>query len=201
MDKQIISGKKNSLLKWNTKDLLVTAVLGIVFGLVSLPLIWVFITIGWLTGPIGSRVIVGIFFIAGLIAPYIIRRPGTALIAQFFASLVQIPFSPYGWMILIMVITNGLPCELMFLATRYKKFSLPFMMFTGAVVSIPGYFMHAFTFGYFALSPSIIIGALLIQVLSGALLGGWLSKSLADAVAKTGVLSTYSVGKEQQEEV
>ncbi len=196
----VVNGRKN-LMKWDTRDLLVTAVIGVAFGLISIGPIWLFLTLGWLTGPVGSRVIIGIFFTVGLIVPYIIRRPGAAIMGQFFSALVQVPLSPYGWMVLVMVITNGLPCELMFLSTRYKKYTISFMMLAGAVVAIPGYFIHAHAFGYFSLSNIVIVGALLVQILSGALLGGWLAKFLADSIAKTGVLSNYILGQEIQEEI
>ena len=75
------------------------------------------------------------------------------------------------------------------------------MMFAGAVVAVPGYFLHAFGFGYFALAPSVIVGALVVQIFSGAFLGGWLAKILADTIAKTGVLNSYAVGQEHQEEI
>lgn len=38
------------------------------------------------------------------------------------------------------------------------------------------------------------------SIVSGAV-GGWLAKLLADAIAKTGVLSSYTVGQEHQKEV
>jgi energy-coupling factor transport system substrate-specific component len=191
--------KKGGLASWSTRDLLVTAVIGIVFGLIAVPTLWVFTTLEMFTGPVGSRILIGIFFVPGLMAPYIIRRPGAAIIAQLIAALVQVPFSPYGWAVLMMVVTNGLPCELAFLLTRYKKYTLPTMMIAGVLVALPGFFMHAFSFGYFNLAPGVIVGSIVVQIISGALLGGWLAKALADAVAKTGVLASFAIGQEGEE--
>lgn len=193
---------KNLGLKgWSTRNLLVTAVIGIVFGLLAVPVQWLFTSLEMFTGPIGSRIFIGIFFTSALMAVYIIRQPGAALIATLIASIVQVPFSPYGWAVLIMVITNGLPIELAFWLTRYRRYGLPMMLITGGLMVLPGFFMHAVNFGYFNLAITVFLSSLIVQMLSGALLGGWLAKALADAVARTGVLAGFAIGQDIIEEV
>jgi energy-coupling factor transport system substrate-specific component len=191
--------KKAGLGGWNTRDLLVAAVIGIVFGLIAAPLVWLWSTLEMLTGPIGSRIIIGIFYTASLMAAYIIRRPGAAFLATFIFSLVQVPLTPYGWASLAMVVINGVPVELAFAIVRYRRWSMPIMMTIGASVALLGFVAHAFMAGYLNLAPWVVVVSALVQIATGAFLGGWLAKVLVDSIAKSGVLSGYAVGEVQEE--
>ncbi len=196
-----LSDKKRGLAGWSTRDLLVTAVIGIIFGLITIPVQWAFTSLEMLASPIGSRILAGILFTPALMAAYIIRRPGAATIANLIAAIVQVPFNPFGWAVVAMGMMVSLPIDLAFAITRYKKYTLSMMMITGALAMIPGFLMHAVTAGYLNLSPAIVIGALVMGMISAALLGGWLAKALADAIAKTGVLNSFAIGKEMVKEV
>lgn len=195
------TGRRTGLRGWDTRDLLVTAVIGIVFGLVAVPLQWAFTSLEMFTGPIGSRVLIGIFYTPAFMAVYIIRRPGAALIATVIAALVQAPLNPYGWAVLVMGLTNGVPIELAFLITRYRRYGLPMLLISAAAVGVIGFLGHAISFGYFNLAPVVLIASVVVQIISSALLGGWLAKAMADAIAKTGVLNSFAIGQAQQEEI
>jgi energy-coupling factor transport system substrate-specific component len=196
-DKPMQSGLKG----WSTQDLLVTAVVGIVFGLLIIPIHMFIAYLEMLAGPIVSRSLVGVFFVPGLMALYITRRPGAAIIATLISSLVQVPLSPQAWAVLSLVFVNGIPMELPFLVTRYRNYSTAMMVISGALVAIPNYVARAAVFGYLNLSPVVVIVAGVMTMASAAFWGGWLSKVLADAIAKTGVLSGFAIGQAQQEEI
>jgi energy-coupling factor transport system substrate-specific component len=178
---------------------LVTAAIGIVFGLIAAPLVWLWSTLEMLTGPIGSRIIIGIFFAGPLMAAYIVRRPGAAFLATVIFSLVQVPLTPYGWGTLAMIVTNGVPTEAAFAIARYRRWGMPAMMSIGVAVALVGFLAHAFMAGYFNLAPWVIIVSALVQIATGAILGGWLSKTMADAIARSGVLSGYAVSETLEE--
>jgi energy-coupling factor transport system substrate-specific component len=197
-----MSTKRRSKLKdWSTRDLLVVGVLGIVFGLIGAPLQAVWAMLEMTLGPVGSRVVVGIFWAGPLMAAYIVRRPGTAFLAALLFCLVQVPLSAHGWGALGMIASIGIPTELTFTVTRYRHYGLASMMIRGALSALVGLVFHAIGFGYANLSPWILIGSAIVQLATGAILGGWLAKALADAVAKAGVLSGYAVGQAQQQDV
>jgi energy-coupling factor transport system substrate-specific component len=64
-----------------------------------------------------------------------------------------------------------------------------------------GFYGHAVNFGYFNLAPSVLTASVIVQIISSGILGGWLAKTLADAIAKTGVLNSFAIGQALQEEV
>lgn len=47
----------------------------------------------------------------------------------------------------------------------------------------------------------ILSGMVSRAIHGGALLGGWLAKALADAIAKTGVLNNFAIGQEIMKEI
>lgn len=191
--------KKSSLMSWSTRDLLIVAVIGIVFGLIAAPLVWLWSTLEMLTGPIGSRIIIGIFYTGSLMAAYIVRRPGAAFFATVIFSLVQVPLTPYGWASLAMAVINGVPIELAFAIVRYRRWGMPTMMIIGASVALVGFALHALMAGYLNLEPWVVIVSALVQIATGAFLGGWLAKVLVDSIAKSGILSGYAVSEVQEE--
>ncbi len=175
--------------------------IGIVFGLLTTPVYLITTSVEILTGPIASRILVGVFFIPGFMAPYIIRRPGAAVLATLISSLVQVPMNPYGWAVIALSLTNGVPIEIAFLVTRYRKYSTAMMIISGPLVVIPGFIRHTAGFGYANLSTVVVIAAGVVAMVSTAILGGWLSKVLSDALLKTGVLNNYAIAQSQQEEI
>jgi energy-coupling factor transport system substrate-specific component len=57
------------------------------------------------------------------------------------------------------------------------------------------FFPESLTEGYLQYKVAIIIAMLSVRIISGALLGGALGKAITDAVARTGVLRNFKIGK------
>ena len=192
--------QKNAHKGWNTRDLLVTAVIAIAFGLLTIGLNYVS-AILMAVNPVFISVLAGLYFIPMIMAMYIVRCPGTAVLALVIANLATLPFNPFGWMEALMSIIYGLACELAFLLTRYRNFHLPILCISGVAPSVLSFLMLYAFGGLNGVTLPFQIMAFVLFIVSGTLLGGWLSKSLADAIAKTGVLSGFAIAATQQEEI
>ncbi len=57
------------------------------------------------------------------------------------------------------------------------------------------FFPESVTEGYLQYRVLIIIAMLIVRSISGGLLGGAAGKALTDAVARTGILRNFSIGK------
>src|SRR5262249_5463183 len=55
--------------------------------------------------------------------------------------------------------------------------------------------------GYFQLNIGFLVVLLVVRLLSGAILSGLLAKVIGDALARTGVLSNFALGRARQEAV
>ncbi len=184
-------------------DIVLTAglavIIGIVFGFWST---FVYPVGTTLLGPIGVSFLYGVWFLGGLIPPYIIRKPGVAFLGEFIAAHVELlTGSPYGPLLTYYGATQGLACELVFAATRYRKWDLKMMLLAGAAPALPAIAMDYYLYQYLSLALPLQLVLWLGYFGSGALLGGAAGKYVADAVARTGVLDVFPLGKEirQQE--
>lgn len=179
-------------------DIVLTAglavIIGIVFGFWSTFIYPVGTT---LLGPIGVSFLYGVWFLGGLIPPYIIRKPGVAFLGEFIASHVELlTGSPYGPLLTYYGATQGLACELVFAAMRYRKWDLKTMLLAGAAPALPAIAMDYYLYQYLGLAFPLQLVLWLGYFGSGAFLGGAVGKYVADAVARTGVLDVFPLGRE-----
>ncbi len=120
---------------------------------------------------------------------YLIRKPGVAIFSAIIISIIQVPFTPGGVMMLMLALVFGIPVDAALMARGYKDFSLGYLLVVGAVTGFVNA-MLAFAMGGLAnLSVIIQIAYIGCTTISGALLGGLLAKLIGNAVVKTGVIS------------
>jgi energy-coupling factor transport system substrate-specific component len=200
MSTQNTQKKKRGLASWSTRDLLVTAVIGIVFGLVVSGAMNLAIVLqAALTPLIGMILVMPVFVLAGVMAPYIIRKPGAAVISELVIGLVMVSFTPYGFAALWGGrLIEGVTYEVPFLVTRYRRWGWISMMLSPGLATTVSFTMAMFAYGGFNLEPGMIV-LLYVGSFVAAAIGGALAKSLADAVAKTGVLASYAIGQQEEE--
>jgi energy-coupling factor transport system substrate-specific component len=193
-------GRSGGLGGWKTRDLVVAAALAVPLGLVYA---------AWLTAwtaarvvPEVSHVLGGLYVIAGVLAAYVIRRPGSAFLAEVIAALVETPFSPFGLITLWLGLLQAVGIEAVFLATRYRRFDLVTLMVAGAVGALMVLFGRFYTaFGYASLTIDVQIIRFVATVVGGALFGGLGAKLIGDALARTGVLNNFAIARDRVREV
>lgn len=193
--------KKKGFRAWTTRDLLVTAVIGIVFALlVSAVVNFGFVLWAATTPLVAVAVFNGAFVMAGMTAPYIIRRPGAAIISELITGLAMSPFTIFGFGAIAGRLMEGVVYELPFLATRYRRYDWLPMMLGGIIGGTAFFFMTMAVYGAQNLSTGFLVGLVLINMASCAL-GVYLSRKMGEALAKSGVLSGFALGQELQEEI
>lgn len=192
--------KKSGLKGWGTRDLLVTAVIAIAFGLLTIGVTYISVALVSIN-PAFVSVLAGLYYTPMIMAMYIIRRPGAIVLAAAIVRLVTTTFNPLGWMVALFNVIIAVFYELPFFLTRYRDFRLHILLSSGGVGGLLA-FLSVFVFGGLnSLTPIVQIIALVIFVTSGALLGGWLAKAIADQLAGTGVLNGFAIGQARQEEI
>ena len=175
---------------WSTKDILITGMIGVVFAFVLFGVTYLYFPLAAILGPAYSRVTDGIFMIPGLMAIYLIRKPGAAIISMTISGLVMLPFSPYGLIGVLWAALAGVECELPFLLARYRHYSVGFIMISGAIATLISALLEYPLYGHASLAIGVQITMLSVSAIGG-IIGGLLSKGLADAVMKTGLLADY----------
>ena len=113
---------------WKLKDVLMVAIVGVLFSFVFLgaDYIGLFLTTaltpsGW--GAIGYEPPFGIWYMAATFAVYVIRKPGTGIVAELIASVLEVLMGNwFGPMVIVSGLIQGCSIELGFAIFHYKKY-------------------------------------------------------------------------------
>jgi len=184
------------------KDLVLIVVLGVVFGFLYWALVQAWIALSVAMGPAGDlaqHFLSGTWLLVAPIAIAIIRRPLTGVIAEVLASVVEVVFlgSAVGPILFVAAALQGAGSEIPFALTRYRRFGWAAYALSGTLGSGLVFFYSAFRFGWYG--QDLFFTRLAIQLLSGLIFGGLLAKVIVDALAKTGVVDNFAIGRDLAE--
>lgn len=191
--------KTNS--KWTTRDLLITVVIGLTFGVLLVPVTYAYAALLSL-GILARALLSGIYFLPAAFAAYVVRKPGSILLVSLVSALAAMPFTPYGFIILLVGSLTGLVGELVtWLFTRYRTFPTGRFVLAGVVAGLVEF---GLILGGLRSTEELDYGLLAAAFLVSAVtfgLAAALAKYLADAVARTGVLANTALGRTNVEEI
>lgn len=196
------TGDTGGVSTWRTRDIIVAAALAVPLGL-----IWSYVWgIVWLAGrgilPEIGLLLDGFYVVGGVLVGYIIRRPGAALLGEMLAATIEIPFTSFGAIVIWLGVLQGIGVEAVFLATGYRRFSLPVLLLAGAAgaaVMLVGY--EYATYGYAQLAVEVQAIRFVVKLIGGAVFAGLAGKLIGDALAQTGVLDNFPIGRARRQEV
>lgn len=192
-------------LRWRVVDIVVASVLGVASSLIFTA--WNVLYAGpWKLFSVmlpGSEGLVnGVWLFAGVLGAIIVRKPGAALYAETLAAVVSglIGNQWGGFETILIGLLQGLGAELVFAAFRYKVWNLPVTILAGAISGVfcAGYSLMGSYAGYAWGFKFAYLGA---TIISGAVIAGIGSWYLAKALAATGALNRFAIGKSAQPRV
>jgi energy-coupling factor transport system substrate-specific component len=188
-------GSRKALEGWKTLEVILTANLALVFGLLFLgwTFVWEFVKPLNAFLPGARDLFYGFWFIASIVAAYIIRKPGAALAAETLAALAEfLAGGEWGLTILISGLVQGAMAELVFAAVGYKRFDLMVLGLAGAAAGV-GSLVVDYLFWYSSLTIGVLGVMLVARVISGAVLAGWLGKAIGDGLERAGALGSFRI--------
>ncbi|MGH2377325.1 MAG: ECF transporter S component [Candidatus Limnocylindria bacterium] len=186
---------------WRTQDLVLLAVIAVVFGAVYWAWLQPYLWIAPIAAQPGQELVFGMWFVAGLLGAYIVRRPGAAFLANTLAALAEVLLgAPAGPILLVTGMMQAIGAEMVFAATGYRRWDRATMATAGAVTALVALPWNWFRLGYFTLDPALLVVLVVIRLASGVLAGIG-AKVLADLVAATGSLNYFPVGRERAREI
>lgn len=193
-------------LNWRVVDVVTAAVLGIACGIIFL--IWN------VTGGAGIRsaidallpgtkgLLTGTWFIGGIVGGLVIRKPGAALSVELLAAIISMLFgSAWGMGAVYSGLAQGIGTELVFLFLGYRSFTLASAALAGVGAALGKWVLFlTLDAGY---EKGILYQVIYVSTmtLSGAILAGVAGYFLVKAVAKTGALDRFAVGREARARV
>ncbi len=181
--------------------LVLLAVLAVVFGAIYWWWLQPYLWVAPLAAQVGQELVFGMWFVAGLLGGYVIRRPGAAFLGETLSALAEVLLgAPAGPILVVTGIMQALGPELVFAATGYRRWGWGTMLAAGAAAGLLALPWNWFRLGYFALPPGLLLGLLAVRLLGGAVAGA-IAKLLGDLLAGTGALNYYAIGRERMREV
>ncbi|MCU0494312.1 MAG: ECF transporter S component [Chloroflexaceae bacterium] len=187
--------KQRGFVGWSTHSILVTAALGLVCGALIVPMVYAYAFFQSL-GPLVLWAMTGIYFFPAFFIAYCIRRPGAALLGLALVGLAQLPFTPVGAAFLVSALLRGILVEpLVALVTRYRAFGWGRMVVLGATTGL----LFLLIFGVLLGTASFPLAMQLMIAAASTLsctIGAVAAKALADAIARTGILSGILPGND-----
>jgi energy-coupling factor transport system substrate-specific component len=183
---------------YTTLDLVVMAVIGVVFAILNNVAGVFFQTITATMSPIVAQVF-AIFGIAPCLAMFIVRKPGAAIITFVLNSVVQaLAGNPAGMGALGWGVLEGGGTELVFLATRYRNFG-PLVMFVSAGVgAVLG---NVWTYTLFGLWGTVVSQAVVflatnvVGFITFGVESGLVAYGIGLVLQRSGLLSSFRSGQ------
>src|ERR687890_488401 len=108
--------------RWRTVDIVITAVLGVAFGVVfwAWGLLWNATGAAFTAFPPAQAVMYGVWLLPAVVSPLIVRKAGAGLFAEFLAAVVSALLgSAWGTLVLLQGLLQGVGGELGFAAFGY----------------------------------------------------------------------------------
>jgi energy-coupling factor transport system substrate-specific component len=185
---------------WRGIDLVTAAVFAVALGVAFWGFdAFIYPLVGLVTAgfpPLGGLA-TGVWILPAVAGMLLVRRPGAAIFVELIAANVELSLgNSWGVTVLISAVIQGLAVELVFALFRYRKFGLAVAALAGAIAAffeIVGYELNAY---YAEYSPVFKVVLVVCAIISGAVISGGLGALLVGALAKTGALNAFAVGRE-----
>ncbi|MBF8290301.1 MAG: hypothetical protein HW391_1269 [Chloroflexi bacterium] len=179
--------------RWRTRDILVTAIIGVAFGVafVGLNAAWSILAPASAAAPLVAFLLYGGWLVPAVLAPLIVRKPGAALYAELVAAGVSaLLLSPWGPDVLLSGFVQGAAAELVFAFTLYRRWSMP-VVAVAAVASAAAAWLHDWVVWYPDLAMDVQIARGIAMAFSAVVIAGFGSAALARSLRRAGVLEGF----------
>lgn len=192
-------GPNTTALSWRVVDWVVASVLAVATG--GIFLIWNQIGGNWWVAmdtltPGWGAIALGPWLLGGVLGGLIIRKPGAAIYVETLAAVVSALLgSQWGIGTVYSGLAQGLGAEIVFLIFMYKRFNMPIAIASGVGAAAGAFVLEGFQ-GNFAKGAVFLMNYSIVAVVSGALLAGLLGWFVTRALAKSGALDRFAVGRE-----
>ena len=186
---------------WKLQEIILVAMLCIVFGVVYLAGVYLASFLSTLLTPVGlaplaNELVFGVWFMASTLAAYILQKPGAAIVAEVLAALIEVLLgNMYGPMVIVAGIIQGAGAEIVFALWRYKRFDRTTMYLATVGCTITSFLWSFVRSNYLAIAPGLLVVYFLVRLVSAFLFAGVLCKVMGDSLAKTGLLKSYALGR------
>jgi energy-coupling factor transport system substrate-specific component len=183
--------------RWRTVDIVVTAVLGVAFGVVfwAWNLLWAATGAAFTAFPPAQAFMYGVWLVPAVLAPLVVRKPGAGLFAELVAAVLSALLgSSWGSIILLYGLLQGLAGELGYAVFGWRRFGWPQALLSSLLAGAMAAVLDL-VFYYPTWSGGWKLVYLVVVVASTVVVAGTGGTALVRALARTGALSAFASGR------
>lgn len=190
------------LKSWKLQDVILASILGAFFAAICLgvvltligPAVPIFAAVG--LGGLEFELAFGIFLFSVTFAPYIMQKPGVAIVVGFLTGFIQVLLgSPFAATVWLSGLIQGFGAEVGFALFGYKKWNLLSILIATTGATIASFILAWQRGSWDNLTIEIVTIRFVIRWISALIISGILAKYLADRLATAGVLKSYPLGE------
>lgn len=165
-------------------DILITIMIGVVFGIIIKFWDDMYSVVKPIM-PIARQLLYGMWFMAGPFAYLLIRKPGTALLASLASAALSAAIGQ-GFGVFMYGLVQGLGAELIFASFRYKRYDILSGGLAGIGSLIGGFFLDWY-YGYAELELWALFVKYGLRTISAFIFTGIFTYYIVRALEATGV--------------
>jgi len=169
-------------LNYTTVDLAILALVAALFGAIFAFAWTLYYAIKAIGGkPVAVLLTYGIWYMAAPLAATLLKKPGSAILGETLAGLVESLIPQIGgFSSLIYAFFQGLFSEIVYAIGKYKNFGGLQAALAGAVPALPSILLDIFLWGS-VYPPEVFVILLVLAMISGAIYG-FIAYSVAERV-------------------
>lgn len=182
--------------RWRTRDIVVTAIIGVTFGVVfwAWGLAWSGLDPLFALAPWAKDLLYAVWLVPAVLAPLIVRKPGAAVFAEMVAAgVATLIGSQWGPDTLLSGFVQGAAAEMVFAFTLYRTWSFP-VLAAAAIASAAGAWMHDWAIYYAGVSLEVQLLRGLAMAISAVVITAGGSVLIVRALREAGVLEGFPAG-------
>jgi len=184
--------------RWRTVDIVVTAVLGVAFGVVfwAWNLLWAATGAAFAVFPPAQAFMYGVWLLPAVLAPLIVRKPGAGFFAELVAAILSaLMGSSWGSIILLYGLLQGLAGELGYAVFGWRRFGWPQALLSSVLAGAMAAALDL-VYYYPSWAGGWKVTYLVVVVASTLVVAGLGGTALVRALARTGALSSFAAGRQ-----
>ena len=181
--------------QFHLKDIILLAIIGIVFGVIYLATGFIYNGLTVLLtpfgyGPMANDITLGIWCMAGPLAAFMLRLPVASFLGEFLSAFVEMLLGDqWGVTTLLSGLVQGIGTELGFSLTLYKMYNWLTLVLSATTTTIATFAWDWFRNGYNHFGASMLLVMFIVRWISMFFFTGVLVKLIINLLNRSHVLS------------
>lgn len=175
--------------RWRTSDILITAAIGVVFGVIFIAWTALYSATGPLFAafPPAQALLYGLWLVPGVLAPFLTRKAGSGILAELVASLVELIAGLGGGLLFVYGLVQGAAAELGYAIFGYRVWRRINPFVAGATAGVAPAILDTWLYyPTWSIGWKLSYGA--AAIISTSLFGGLLTLVLSATLRSSGAL-------------